>query len=494
MNKELNDRIFYLFVMSTIRIESIYDVALSKLLIDEIDELTLSSPSEDVQNLLGVKQNIDIHEVNITDIDQKVGIQLQGNKNSVKNLERIIVDKLPYVVVHQMSVQKDAIFLATIERVTRKNLVFLDLGETKGILFGLRDQNYRQGNTIVVQVKELPTEPDKLPVCSEQINLSGSYVILERARESNFVRVSRKINGPQRELLHEIGKRVKPDRFGIIMRTSAADAREDVISEEVVNLLEKWESIMAEKKESDNKQVSSGDTIVEISFNKSTKDFLDKIRENLGVQIPSYHSLRSYSMATSYALEFGKYFATPENIEEMSEKLYSMIFKKDYRVNNSTKIHLQQISGIIEEEGLGKITEVSDGEFKFVQTVDKYLAEKDISNYVLFEDDFIEVYMKQGSWTVYYKYFGSDKELIGQRVRIISPLDLIFRGRFRAVDLGVDIYLPAEEGASVDVIKEESMEELVSQGVYSATTAEKISDIVTEVTRKLENSEFPILI
>ncbi len=481
--------------MSTIRIESIYDVALAKLLLEEIDGLNLSSPSKDIQRLLGVKQNIEIHDVHISDLDQRVGVQLQGDKNMVKVVENALVKKLPYVVVHRMSVQKDSIYLATIERVTRKNLVFLDLGETKGILFGLRDKNYREGNTLIVQVKELPSEPDKLPVCSEQINLSGDYVILEKSKDSNFVRVSRKINGPQRETLHDIGKRVKPESFGIIMRTSAAEAPEEDIAAEVVLLLEKWQSILAEKKEADTKQVSSGDTIVEISFNFATKIMLDDVRGALETVIPKFHPLRSYSMATSYALEFGGYFATAATAPLMSDKLYEMVFEKDYTINNSTKINLQKIVGTIMEESMGKITDISeDGVIHTRLNIDKRRAEEDMSNYVLFEGDYIDIYLKEGSWTIFYKYYGGDGELIGSRVRIVSPVDLIFKGRFRAVDLGIDIYLPNEDGSEVDVIRDEEPAEMVKLGFYAQGTADRIEEIIAKVTKEIKSSDGPIIV
>lgn len=479
--------------MIKVRIESIYGVALARLLQDVSNEVQITSPSVEQQELLGLEPSIEIHDVNISDLEDRSGVQIQGSKSHVSTLETLLRENLQDAVFHKHSVQKDAIYVATIERaLTHKNILILNLGETNGILFTRgQDRNYREGGKLIVQVKELPLEADKLPVCSDQINLSGDYVILEKSRDNNFVRVSKKIKGEQREALHALGKSIKPDKFGIIMRTSAAEADEQTIQDEIDRLIAKWEEIVEQKKTSETVQVSTGDALVQISFSYNTRQGLDTVLSKVTKIIPFYHNMKAYSMATGYTVDFGNKFVNDENAQDMYNTLREMVLTKDYALDNYVRAAFLRLDGSIDEQILGNIKSMDNGVFHIRQVLDDKRAELDESNFILYGGDYIDTYIKEGSWTIYYQYYsGEDDALLGERVRIVSPIDMVFRGKFRTVDLGVNIYLAQElDENEIDIIDDNADFKLKDSGVISDATDQHLGGVIEKVVAHLKKGD-----
>ena len=396
-----------------IRLSSIFDIPLAKILRNNFGQLAIISPSAELQEIFNLEKSVGVFEVHISDMDDKVGIEIRGSKEKVQKIANVLREELPYTLSFHRQVEKDSIYHATVEKVTQKNLVFLNLGNMSGILFGKRGSEYFVGSKLIVQIKELPAEQDKLPICSEELNISGDYAVLERSFNDGFVRISKQIKGSQRDNFFKIGQRVKPDGFGIIIRTSAINVSEKEIKEEVNQLVKKWHDI-SKNTEGEDQQIATGDYAVHITFSYGTKSKLDEIRKTLVYSISDYYALRSYSIATSFALELAMRVKPPVPEKQVNEILYEMIHEKDFVLENYTKCILFDSSGNTLEEYLGNLTEVNDGVFKFRLTLDSQQAEENTSNYVMYEGDYIDSYAKQGSWCVYHKYYsGENDELIG---------------------------------------------------------------------------------
>jgi hypothetical protein len=484
--------------MIKVRIESIYGVALSKFLQDAGLDLEIVSPSIEQQEILGMEPKVEIHDINISDLEDRSGVQIQGDMERVGILEKYLRDNLTDVVIHKHLIQKDSIYVATIERfLHHKNLVILNLGETNGILFTKgNDRKYTEGEKIIVQVKELPIEADKLPVCSDQINLSGKYVILEKSKDNNFVRISKKIKGEMRDSLHALGKKHKPENFGMILRTSASESVEENIVNEINELVAKWENIENEKNNTDIKQIISGETVIQVIFCYNTRLELDEIFKKVTLIIPNYHNFKSYSMATGYTVEFGNNFVNKENEDAMTKTLREMIYSKDYSLDTHLRCSFLKLDGSIVDEVFGNIKSTNNDVFYMRNVLDERRADMDGSNYILYENDYIDVYVKPGSWTIYYQYYsGEDNTLLGERVRLVTPVDLIFRGKFRTVDLGINIYLANEDDNEIDVIDDNADYSLKDKGLISNETDQKIGNVISQIINQLKkNEKNPVLI
>lgn len=115
-----------------------------------------------------------------------------------------------------------------------------------------RRPHMRIGDELLVQVTKEPIGTKGARLTSS-ISLPGRFIVLVPNDDS--VGVSRKIsNGKERNRLRRIAKSLRPDGFGLIVRTVAVDKDIQVLKSDLESLLKKWEKILAKSKN----QSSSG--------------------------------------------------------------------------------------------------------------------------------------------------------------------------------------------------------------------------------------------
>ncbi|MCS7203062.1 MAG: Rne/Rng family ribonuclease [Thermodesulfovibrio sp.] len=103
----------------------------------------------------------------------------------------------------------------------------------------------QEGQEILVQVAKDPIGTKGARVTS-RITLPGRYVVLMPGME--HIGVSRKIeNEEKRKKLKELAAHIKPQGFGIIMRTVSEDASEEEIERDLNFLLSLWNNIQKKK-------------------------------------------------------------------------------------------------------------------------------------------------------------------------------------------------------------------------------------------------------
>jgi ribonuclease G len=109
----------------------------------------------------------------------------------------------------------------------------------------LRNRNIREilrvGQEILVQVTKGPRGTKGCRV-STRITLPGRYVVV--TPEGEHLGVSRKITDPkERERLKQLGRKLRPEGFGLIIRTEAEDKSEEQLQQDIEWLLEQWARI-----------------------------------------------------------------------------------------------------------------------------------------------------------------------------------------------------------------------------------------------------------
>lgn len=109
----------------------------------------------------------------------------------------------------------------------------------------LRNRNIKEllrvGQEILVQVTKGPRGTKGCRVTT-RTTLPGRYVVL--APEGEHLGISRKIADPkERERLRLLGRRLRPEGFGLIIRTEAEDKSEEQIAQDIEWLQEQWREI-----------------------------------------------------------------------------------------------------------------------------------------------------------------------------------------------------------------------------------------------------------
>ena len=154
-----------------------------------------------------------------------------------------------YLRDDQANHDAETIYLGKIERiVSGMDAAFVNIGQKKNGFLPLKEksQTFRHeglqcGDRVLVQVKREAHE-QKGAFLSRDVTLCGQYVILMPC--DRYIGISAKIEGEKREALKQLGRALADDRFGLVMRTAAAEASETLLTEETETLWEKWQTIM----------------------------------------------------------------------------------------------------------------------------------------------------------------------------------------------------------------------------------------------------------
>lgn len=102
------------------------------------------------------------------------------------------------------------------------------------------EQALKPGQTVLVQVTKDPmgTKGARL---TQQLSLAGRFCVL--AIEDGTVGISRKLTDAERDRLRDALKSIKPDGYGLIVRTAASGASDEQLQADVTRLLQRWEQI-----------------------------------------------------------------------------------------------------------------------------------------------------------------------------------------------------------------------------------------------------------
>lgn len=126
--------------------------------------------------------------------------------------------------------------------------IFLDIGQTKNAFLSLSDKKSEnskkifQGMEMTVQVEKEATGTKGAKV-SNALSITGRFVVL--LPKQNYIGVSQKIeNSQERKRLKNIVKALKPENYGIIIRTNAQGKLEEDLLEEINKLYLKSEKIL----------------------------------------------------------------------------------------------------------------------------------------------------------------------------------------------------------------------------------------------------------
>jgi Rne/Rng family ribonuclease len=102
------------------------------------------------------------------------------------------------------------------------------------------EQVLKPGQTVLVQVTKDPmgTKGARL---TQQLSLAGRYCVL--AIEDGTVGISRKLTDTERDRLRETLKEIKPEGYGLIVRTAASGATREQLEADVKRLVHRWEQV-----------------------------------------------------------------------------------------------------------------------------------------------------------------------------------------------------------------------------------------------------------
>ncbi|MCG3215775.1 MAG: ribonuclease E/G [Candidatus Heimdallarchaeota archaeon] len=474
-------------VSPTFRVRSIYDVPIIKLIKENLHYTLVQTLSEQ-SRLFKIEEKIDPYDIEIKDILGGYGISLEGDEEYVSSITELLHKHLPNSIILQHPVQLHAVYNGKIVHVNNeKNLSVVDIGENiNAILFG---SQFHKSQNIVVQIKQLNIFEDQLPVCSTVIHFPGQAVILER--DANFVRVSRKLPKTDRDNLFSIGKQLRPRDHGLIMRTSASKASQEVIQADIDQLVQRAEELdlLISGSSYGPSILQPGQTVAHVLFVKDSKDKLTTIRSTVVNTIPMYHWFMSYSPELELTTTFAERMSAEIDGEKLAKVLKQLILEKDFAENSLIALDEYRLTSPPQQRILGQLNRVDENfvikrSFRSSRGVHYGLDEE------IKQGDTSIVVVKEGSWTIHSK-LSREKEIIGEIIKIITPIELCNGGKLRYIDLGLMLLKKNDEIQTMDA---GIIDDLVNKGIISSKLKEKIYSLYEQCKKKLNKGEEHIIL
>ena len=118
---------------------------------------------------------------------------------------------------------------------------FLSLDEMASFAQNDTEKALAAGSEIIVQVKKDPKD-EKGAFITRDVSIPGQYLLYMPL--NRYIGVSKRVSDKdEREILRATGEQLSGGAFGLVMRSAAAEARLDMLAEELTELKGKWEGI-----------------------------------------------------------------------------------------------------------------------------------------------------------------------------------------------------------------------------------------------------------
>lgn len=119
--------------------------------------------------------------------------------------------------------------------------VFVDIGRDKNVFLQTNSaQKFHVGQNVLIQI-EKEAAGTKGARATLNLSLAGRFVIF--LPTLNYIGVSNKIRGSERERLHALAKSIRPQGTGLIVRTAAEGCNEETLLNDLARLQELWAKI-----------------------------------------------------------------------------------------------------------------------------------------------------------------------------------------------------------------------------------------------------------
>ncbi|MCE7741353.1 MAG: hypothetical protein GOP50_02740 [Candidatus Heimdallarchaeota archaeon] len=474
-------------VSPTFRVRSIYDIALIKLVSENL-KYNLVQTLPEQTNVFKVEDRLDPYDLEIQDILGGYGISIEGEEEYVSAITALLHKTIPDSIILQHPVQLHAVYNGKVVHINNeKNLSVIDIGENVNtILFG---SNFHRGQKVVVQIKQLNVFEDQLPVCSTTIHFPGQSVILER--DANFVRVSRKLPKNDRDKLFALGKDLRPGDHGLIMRTSATKASQEAIQADIDQLVQRAEELdlLISGSSYGPGILQPGQTVAHILFVKAAKEKITAIRNEIVSSIPLYHWFMSYSPELKLTTQFAEKIASDIDGKKLADMLKKLILEKDFSENSIIYLQEYNLTSPPQERILGQLS-WDDDVLNIKRSFRSSRGTHHNLDVEIKQGDTSSIVVKEGSWSVHMKIL-RDEKILGEIIKIVTPVDLCDGGKLRYIDLGLTLIKKDDEIKDLD---QGIINQLFERGIISSQLKEKIYSIFEECKKQLSEGKESILI
>lgn len=454
-----------------VRIRGLYSTALTKFFLTNGFEIT--QPSSKVCERFNLS--------NPVYLSPHIDIQAKGSRAIVESLERftptfkeIMFRNFSDAIIYQEPYTKNSIWKGVVIQKLKDGYVVRFSINQEGFMPNEEArQQYKEGDLVVVEVKGYDQKSKRI-ILTEFISIPGEYLVLLR---KEMIKVSRKIKGPRKAELLDVGNILRPPGWGVIFRTSAVHASLEAINAELKTLHEYAEEFQKSiEKAPAFTQLREGINILTVIFPLSTKLALDKIRSEVTPTVKGHHWIKTLGKASSLLVDFVEELGQRHkglNFEELSDFTVDFI-RRTMLPKKGDVISIHHIKPTMKGVILGpaKIIDVrqTNGSLEYIMFrrfspggyYDGINAPKE-------SGDFGITVAREGDNKLLTVYYSMNLDVKGVYININTPIE-IYPKSIRYVDLEIDVVRTYE--GNITIIDRRKLEKYVDQGIISRTLYE----------------------
>lgn len=285
--------------MIALRIRGLYAAALTQLFRQD-NKWDIVQPSDEVRAAIPQDWRMDSPDVDIDDVPDDRGqrhiLRISGPADAVEDVLAHLHSQCFDVITRYESSETGALYMGLVGIVSReRRQAIIYLGEERSGVLPLRyeDQGMRVGSCIPVRIETPATHHHGRPQLSTVLTVPGQYAVLTAARS---VRMSKQITDEaQRERLQKLGEAQEIGEWGIIWRTAAQHASDEVLVTEVQRLVGETKTLQASLQNTKTVgRIRGGDLTAHILMSGHTNSVCDTLRAQLLPTLPGHHKYKAH--------------------------------------------------------------------------------------------------------------------------------------------------------------------------------------------------------
>lgn len=465
-----------------VRIRGIYATALTKLLLDAGFQIVQASNL--IASRFGIPQVPAAADVTVKSVEDEPSRLLAiGYPDAVDAVMGVLRGSLHYSPVWCSPLGLYATVVARIEGIRDGECI----ASVDGVELVVQDAGEcREGEYAALYIVKAPVFPGERGRAVPGVRVVGDYAMLYKGGQPR-VTISEHISrAEKRALLSSIAYEYREKGYGVHWRSSARDAEERELREELARLEEKLRRVEEEasKMASEGRVgvVEPGEKICIMEVSAPDKALLDDVRDAVLPTARMHHSIKSIGDETLQAI-----IDYEEEVLALDRGLRDRLAAGLLRYLASrlegrrVRIEHVKLDGRVVELGPAYVKEARVEEGGLRLRLERVVRSPGVYDGLGVEKepgDVIETVVDTREWIVTHHYYSRDGEHKGTYINVNTPPEVSL-DRIRYVDLTVDIVKKPD--GSVEVIDVEELRRQAEAGIVGRELIERIREVVKRV-------------
>src|SRR5262249_143073 len=467
--------------MSTLRIRGLYAAALTSLCRQYPHVCEIVQPDDEIQARLHQAWRLDSPEVTVDDEPDARGsrdtIRVAGPADAVEQVLQLLQEHCIDALIRRESSQIGATYMGlvgVVSRVRRRAVVYM--GEQRAGILSLRydDRDLRVGSYLPVRIEALTTDGDDRPQLSTVATVPGQDAVLPSAPSC---KLSKQISDTEtRERLQRLGEAQPTGEWGILWRTAAQHADEQVLVQEITHLTQTARDLQARIAATTTVgYIYGGDMGAQVLLPGHSKADGDTLRAEIMPTLPGHHKYQAQRDVYGAIVDALEKELPPEVLRTRTASLnvLSSLDAMQLPIHNQLRFLVRDLDGRVAEAGEGQRVayDLDAGWVDVRETLgrpESYPPDLQLEQQ---PGDYSVTRFQEGSWSYITRFYGRDGAWKGDYASITMPI-AIFSDQLHLVNLHVTgKYSPSQPPMLTGL---EALQDLQRQQVVSAALVHKV--------------------